>query len=224
MDSTHRKIDLQSPSDYQHLLSSASLIARQQIDLHFPRDVVAPSTPRVSTGDATTGDPMRRRVEELVQGYIERTFEGVKGNVSVNGMEGAELERVLGEGGVGEETEAFDHRLARRIQSVASEIEDLQLQLANVRRTAPARAAEGYTAALERETKMWREEIGRAEEVEMERAREVKLEVEGLEGMEDMKRSWEEGTRRLMEVKGGIGGVVGKSERAKEGVGYLEGS
>ncbi|TKX20035.1 kinetochore protein mis14 [Elsinoe australis] len=230
MDTTHRKIELQSPSDLQHLISSASGVAREKIDLHFPPNAQsrrggADASGKEQNGEAVgvTGDddPMRRRVEELVQGFIERAFGDVKRNVSINGLEGKELEGLVGEM---EETEPFDHRLARRIQSVSSEIEYLTLQLANMRRNVPMKVAQDHVRALEAQQKAWNERAVKTEELEVQKAQEVKLEVDGLDQMEDMKRSWEEGTRRLVEVKDGIGGVVGKGERAREGVRYLEGA
>lgn len=106
MDTTHRKIELQSPSDLQHLISSASGVAREKIDLHFPPNAQsrrggADASGKEQNGEAVgvTGDddPMRRRVEELVQGFIERAFGDVKRNVSINGLEGKELEGLVGE-------------------------------------------------------------------------------------------------------------------------------
>lgn len=86
------------------------------------------------------------------------------------------------------------------------------------------KVAQDHVRALEAQQKAWNERAVKTEELEVQKAQEVKLEVDGLDQMEDMKRSWEEGTRRLVEVKDGIGGVVGKGERAREGVRYLEGA
>lgn len=55
MDTTYRKIELQSPADLKYLVANASRAARQKIDLHFPPSA-APE------GE----DAMRRRVEVLV--------------------------------------------------------------------------------------------------------------------------------------------------------------
>ena len=56
MDTTHRKIELQSPADLNFLKANATRAAREKIDLHFPPSA-APTT-----GD----DAMKKRVEELV--------------------------------------------------------------------------------------------------------------------------------------------------------------
>ncbi|KAF2158053.1 hypothetical protein K461DRAFT_310025 [Myriangium duriaei CBS 260.36] len=228
MDSTHRKIELQSPADLQHIVSGASRAARAKIDLHFPprpaataTDADAPDQPPLESG-GDDDDPLRKRVEALVQEFLERTFSGVRGNVSVNGMEGAEMERELGEvGGVGEETEPFDHLLARRVQNVSSQIEALTLQLASMRRDVPGRTAESYTKTLDGEEERWRVEMERGLEGDLRRVGEVELRVEGLEDVEGMRRSWDDGTRRLVEVKEGVGGVQARLERAREAVAYL---
>ncbi|KAG8623779.1 hypothetical protein KVT40_008755 [Elsinoe batatas] len=212
MDTTHRKIELQSPSDLQHLISTASLLARQKIDLHFPP---APSDPLAPS--PASADPMRRLVEEEVQSFLTRTFTGVKSNVSINGLEGAEMARLLGD-----ETETFDHRLARRVQAVASEIEELTLTLANLRREAPGRAAGVWAEREEEGRREWDSRM--AEEEKRMGEGEVEVKVEGLERVGEMRRGWEEGTKRLVGVKEGIGGVVGRGERAREGVRYLEGA
>lgn len=98
MDHAHRRVELQSPADLQHIRANASRAARAKIDLHFPpRAATAPTT---STDDAvavppTDDDPLRKRVEELVQAFLERTFASVRQNVAVNGLSGAELEKEL---------------------------------------------------------------------------------------------------------------------------------
>lgn len=56
METTHRKIELQSPADLTYLLANASTAARKRIDVHFP--------PNAAPEGAE--DPMRRKVEELV--------------------------------------------------------------------------------------------------------------------------------------------------------------
>jgi len=100
MDSTHRKIELQSPADLSYLISNTSLAARGRLDTHFP-PLSNPETITAANGSGNTNGgqakeefDLRKRVEELVQAYIEEVYKGVKGNVSVNGLEGRELEGV----------------------------------------------------------------------------------------------------------------------------------
>jgi kinetochor protein Mis14/NSL1 len=83
METTHRKIELQSPLDLSYLINNAHVAARQKLDLHFP-----PSAAPAQDAD----DVMKARVDELVQEYIARVFEGVSGNLAVNGLEGVEMD------------------------------------------------------------------------------------------------------------------------------------
>lgn len=54
-ESTHRKIELQSPADLTYLIANVTQAAREKLDKHLPPDAVA-------GGD----DAMRKRVEQLV--------------------------------------------------------------------------------------------------------------------------------------------------------------
>lgn len=87
--SEFRKIELQSPADMQHLISVARRAARSKIDDAFP--------PSAAPKDGED-DGVRRRVEELVEGYIQDTFRGVREGVSVNGVDLTGRESVPGHG------------------------------------------------------------------------------------------------------------------------------
>lgn len=52
----YRKIELQSPADFTYLYTNAVALSRQKLDLNFPP---------LATDDDTP-DPMRERVQELV--------------------------------------------------------------------------------------------------------------------------------------------------------------
>lgn len=64
MDTTHRKIELQSPADLNYLIANAKRTARAKIDLHFP-----PS----AAPESGEPDAMKARVEELVNDVSTRT-------------------------------------------------------------------------------------------------------------------------------------------------------
>jgi kinetochor protein Mis14/NSL1 len=86
MDTTHRKIELQSPLDLLYLHSNASSLLRSKLDLHFPPSAAPPSA---------SDDILKSRVEELVSAYLEKVFEDVKGNLNINGLEGKEMEEEM---------------------------------------------------------------------------------------------------------------------------------
>lgn len=241
METTHRKIELQSPADLTYLIFNASRTARSKIDLHLPPNA-APE------GEE---DAMRRRVEELVEQvrpsacyrrqsrrkplrctngitdiaqYIQQTFTGVKQNLRINGMEAADMEKHLQEQlQGGEEVEAYDHRLAKRIQDTSAQIEALTLELANLRRSAPKEAARRFQSGFEDEGRVWDEKLRDAEEKRLAEVKKVELDVVGLEREEETRKAWERGMSTLVGVKDGIGGTVARLERAQGVIGYLEG-
>ena len=115
MDPSHRKIELQSPSDLSYLTSAIRTAARQKLDLHLPS---------TSTNDAP--DELRRAVEDLVETFVAQVLQGMRHNISINGIDvvppgqedGESMEGVVcGSGKEGEslvetvEYEAFDDKL-----------------------------------------------------------------------------------------------------------------
>ena len=76
--SEFRKVELQSPTDLAYLIALTQRAARQKIDVAFP-----PSAAPTNGED----DGMRRRVEELVSQFVDKTWEGVRMNVSCNGVD-----------------------------------------------------------------------------------------------------------------------------------------
>lgn len=78
--SEFRKVELQSPADLQYLEATAKRAAREKIDRALPPSAAA-------NGSSGEGDVLRRRVEELVDQYIKDTFQGVRANVVVNGVD-----------------------------------------------------------------------------------------------------------------------------------------
>ena len=78
--SEFRKVELQSPADLQHLEATARRAARAKIDRALPPSAAA-------NGSSGEGDVLRRRVEQLVDEYIKNTFQGVRANVVVNGVD-----------------------------------------------------------------------------------------------------------------------------------------
>lgn len=86
METTHRKIELQSPLDLTFLQDNATLCLREKLDLHFP-----PSAAPASASD----DTLKSRVEELVSQYLQTVFRDAKANLAINGLEGKEMDEAL---------------------------------------------------------------------------------------------------------------------------------
>lgn len=100
----------------------------------------------------------------------------------------------------------------------------MTLTLANLRRTAPAQAAQAYQTKFQSESEGWDQALRQAEDTAVGGAAQgVELDVAGLERVEEMRRSWERGTETLANVKDGIGATVARLERAEGVAKHLEG-
>ncbi|GLB12514.1 hypothetical protein AtubIFM57258_010196 [Aspergillus tubingensis] len=166
----HRKIELQSSADFTYLYANTVALSRAKLDLHLP--------PSANPNDGP--DPMRERVRELVDEYINRTFNSASPSISINGLDStspewpfpaaftAPTEQV--------EYEAYDGKLAARVTSLYAQLESLTTTVAQLRRDAPGRAAKAYAEQLRRALR---------EDEEEEK-------LEDLEGEEEMKEEEEE--------------------------------
>ncbi|KAJ5835175.1 Kinetochore Mis14 [Penicillium robsamsonii] len=140
----YRKVELQSPADFTYLYANTIALSRRKLDLYFPP----------SATDNDTPDPMRERVRELIDEYINQTFESASTSISINGIDStspqfpfpaaftAPTEQV--------EYEAFDADLASRVTSLYAQLESLNTTVAQQRRDAPRRAAREYAAQLKK--------------------------------------------------------------------------
>ncbi|KAI2995148.1 hypothetical protein CBS147346_10093 [Aspergillus niger] len=158
----HRKIELQSPADFTYLYANTVALSRAKLDLHLP--------PSANPNDGP--DPMRERVRELVDEYINRTFNSASPSISINGLDStspewpfpaaftAPTEQV--------EYEAYDGKLASRVTSLYAQLESLTTTVAQLRRDAPGRAAKAYAEQLRRALREDEQETEEEEEEEEE--------------------------------------------------------
>ncbi|KAJ5499605.1 Kinetochore Mis14 [Penicillium expansum] len=113
---------------------------------------------------------MRERVRELIDEYINKTFESASSSISINGIDStspqfpfpaaftAPTEQV--------EYEAFDTDLASRVTSLYAQLESLNTTVAQQRRDAPRRAAKEYAAQLRKMIEEEEEEYENEDEIE----------------------------------------------------------
>ena len=113
------------------------------------------------------------------------------------------------------EIEAFDAKLAHRIQFLATEIEAETLALANLRRTAPAATAaefhDAFTRAAERDNARLRSSV----EARVQSASETKLDVDEIARLDEVRRSWQSGAESLGHLDGDMKATVARLEKAK---------
>ncbi|KAG9942785.1 hypothetical protein KCU85_g9095, partial [Aureobasidium melanogenum] len=216
METTHRKIELQSPLDLTYLQNNATLCLREKLDLHFP-----PSAAPASASD----DVFKSRVEDLVSQYLAKVFEDVKANLAVNGLEGKEMEEAVKMAeGRGEELEPYDTKLSQKLQGLSAQIENLTLQLANLRREAPAKAAAAYAAKLQTEDQTFQEARRAAEEEHKAKTQEEKdlCGVSQVRDWDECERNWEQATKGLVNVKESIGATSARLVQARDAAAYLD--
>ncbi|KAH9827543.1 Kinetochore protein Mis14 like [Teratosphaeria destructans] len=209
-DAGHRRIELQSPADLKYIIANVSRTAREKIDKHLPPDA-APE------GE----DAMRKRVAELVDDYIKNTFAAAKDSLSINGLSSLEMESELAKAQEGQEIEAFDTKLAQRLQALAAQIDHQTLQLANLRKTAPTDTAKKYQREMEKAEIAHDAEMARVVEEKVAMAREMEVRSVEVEGLEEMERVWRRGIETVEELKGELGSTVERVERAKRAVEVL---
>lgn len=112
---------------------------------------------------------MRERVRELIDEYINQTFESASASISINGIDStspqfpfpaaftAPTEQV--------EYEAYDTDLASRVTSLYAQLESLNTTVAQQRRDAPRRAAKEYAAQLKKMIEEEEEEYENEDEI-----------------------------------------------------------
>jgi kinetochor protein Mis14/NSL1 len=210
MDSQHRKIELQSPSDLTFLTTQLRTAARQKLDLHLP-----------PVSDSSEPDELRRQVEDLVDAFVAQVLAGMRGNISINGME---VEgNVDGEGEIGsveagvekEEYEPFDEKLRGKVGAAIARRDALVGKISAHRRTTPAVAAEAFQLQFARESEMLLAQ--EVEDGEMEIA-----DVSMLEREEEVRRNWERAVEGLGRLNKGLPETRARLERAGDVVGFLE--
>ncbi|KAI7480956.1 hypothetical protein KC351_g6701 [Hortaea werneckii] len=210
-EAAHRKIELQSPADLTYLIANVSRAAREKIDKHLPPDA-APE------GE----DAMRKRVEQLVEEYIRNTFNAAKNSMSINGMDSREMDAELAKAQEGEEIEPFDTKLAQRIQNLSAQIEQRTLDLANLRRNAPAETSKRFQDSFAKQTEDYDTRLQKDEQMKLDEARSTRMEIEEMERLDEMQSAWTKGTEQLQELRTGLGSTVARMEKAEKAVGVLE--
>ncbi|EOD48993.1 putative kinetochore protein mis14 protein [Neofusicoccum parvum UCRNP2] len=210
MDSTHRRVELQSAADMTYLIASAKRAARAKIDLHLPP----------SAAPEGGEDVLRRRVEELVDEYIRNVFAGARHGISVNGIEAAAAGEVEEE--VTEDFEPIDSRLVDKIRQFEAQKETLTEKVADLRRDAPKKAAAAYeTSFMQESEEMERRARDREEAAVRSAGEETKLDTGEMRRWDDVQQMWEKGTQNLVELKDGLTETAARLDRAAKVADHL---
>ena len=121
-----------------------------------------------------------------------------------------------------EEFESFDTKLAQRIQALSSQIEDHTLQLANLRRTAPAETSQRFQDSYTKASEQYDAQLQQDEDTRLQDAVNTKMELDEVERLDEIQSTWQSGSEALVSLKSGLGGTVAKAERAQQVVSVLE--
>ncbi|KAI1173408.1 hypothetical protein F4777DRAFT_580987 [Nemania sp. FL0916] len=141
-----RKIELQAAEDLAYLIANVRRAAAARIDEAFP------------PVDDNTEDVLRTRIEQHVNEYITQTFTLAAPSLSINGfpVDGASFlssSNPLSQGQQQEDEEEnvvfepFDARKRARVEALTAEEEDLQRDIAQLKRRVPAAVARTWADA-----------------------------------------------------------------------------
>lgn len=241
MQSSHRKIELQSPSDLTYLTSQIRTAARLKLDLHLPA--------QPSDG----ADDLRAQTEALVEVFVAQVLKGLRENVTINGLEvvaggrgggfgdgndgGLGMEGVEGgdlmegvEGGVEgverEEFENFDDKLRARVAEAVGKRDKLVAGISKHRRETAVKAARRFESAFLAEEEGVEEAVGglvkRARQEAAGGEEGVVLGV-GMQRGEEVRRNWERAVQGVGRLNQGLPETRARLERCGGVVGYLGG-
>lgn len=226
MESEHRKIELQSPADLTFLTTQIRTAARQKLDLHLP-----------PVSDTSEPDELRKNVEDLVDQFVATVLQGMRNNISINGIDVVQHGR---EGDVDamqldddtaaaqgvlsavekEEYEPFDDKLRSQLSATIAKRDKLIGKISQHRRTTPLVAAQAFQAQFERENEvLLQEPSSQGGNVDAD------MEIAGVEALlreEEVRRNWERAVEGLARLNKGLPETRARLERCGDVVGYLE--
>lgn len=120
------------------------------------------------------------------------------------------------------EIEPFDSKLAQRLQALSAQIEHQTLQLANLRRTAPAETAQRFQDKYAKDTQEYDMRLRQAKDRQLEAARDTKIDRGHVERVGEMQLTWQNGSDELLALKSGLGSTVARLEKAQRAVEVVE--
>jgi len=102
-------------------------------------------------------------------------------------------------------------------------MENNTLQLANLRRNAPAESARKFQESFTQQLEDFDARLKKQAEADLATAKESKLDVGDIERLDEVQETWQKGMEELGELKARMGGTVAKMERAQRAVDFVEG-
>ncbi|KAK0649406.1 hypothetical protein B0T16DRAFT_410022 [Cercophora newfieldiana] len=222
MDSSSRKIELQSPEDFTYLIDNVRRAATDSINAAFPP---------VEGADGQE-DELRVRIEQMVNDYINQTFTLAAPNLSINGLPVDPSHFVSSSASTSSSAttplvqyEPFDPRKRYRMEDLAREEEDLLRSIAALKRRVPAATAGAYAAAGKNGMAADEAALEAAKaRVESEGAASGRKALEGvraLDRQEELEEEFAATVETLGRLKRDMPATVAKMERARVAAGYV---
>lgn len=230
MESEHRRIELQSPADLTFITSQIRTAARQKLDLHLP-----------SVSDSAEPDELRSQVEQLVDAFVAQVLQGMRQNISINGIDvvtrgregdevdeyGQKMEGIIEDGPSQvekEEFEPFDDKLRSKLSKTVQKRDNLIAKISQHRRTTPFTAAEAFQTQFSQESESLFASQAKGYESATTVADGEVATVEGIKRAEEVQRNWKRAVEGLGRLNKGLPETRARLERCGDVVGYLGGS
>lgn len=112
------------------------------------------------------------------------------------------------------EVEAYDSKLAAKVQAAANKVADLTKQLSDRRRETSANALERYNGKQQEASTAWNTNLEAAKHNLTSQRPSTDLNVKGLDRVQDMAKTWDTGNAELMTCKDHVNVTMQKLERA----------
>lgn len=149
--SLHQKFQL-VPEDIKYLKSQLLENAIEKLNRDLPRQT------------STMDDPLRRRVTEFIEAFLDETFELTKYSMIVNGQDishSGSIKRILSSEIDDEAIEPFDKELNRQLRELYTKVDNETLAVTEMRKKVPQYQSEAYKEAISHHEKLMTEVINK---------------------------------------------------------------
>lgn len=105
---------------------------------------------------------------------------------------------------------------------MSAQIEQQTLDLANLRRKAPAETSQRFQDSFVKRSEEYDARSKEDEDAKLNAARNTTIDVGETERLDEMQNTWSKGSDQLLALKSGLGSTVAKMEKAQKAVGVVE--
>lgn len=220
----YEKLHLQR-QDAIYILSQVKSAVQKKLDLHLPR--VSKSKQRefkrkrlITQEQDEETDPVRSNVKNLLDTYINETFELAKFSLVIDGTDfgnSDSFEKFVNDPKRKKiETESFDFELNEKLKKLYYEVEDLTSQITKKRREIPNQLQQRYREVSERNLKCIEDMEGEVATLEQEALTEDDETIDTLGQLNFQNESAEEKADMIEEYEKSLGILLDLKDRIPE--------